>query len=182
MNTLINKINELLSEKDCLIISIDGRCAAGKTTFADILQKKIDCNVFHGDDFFLRPEQRTQERMSQAGENIDYERLISEVIIPLKNGEIFSYRPFDCHTMDFKSEINAAPKKINIIEGAYCCNKHLYDYADIHVFMDIDTETQRKRIIDRNGENAELFFTKWIPMEEKYFKSFNIKNKCEIKI
>ena len=182
MNTLIKKINELLSKKDFLIISIDGRCAAGKTTFADKLKKEIDCNVFHGDDFFLRPEQRTSERLSQTGENIDYERLIAEVIIPLKNSESFSYRPFDCHTMDFGSEIYVTPKKINIIEGAYCCNRHLYDYADVHVFMDIDTETQRIRIIDRNGENAEIFFAKWIPMEEEYFSFFNIKDKCEIKI
>ena len=181
MNDIINAINELLKEKDTVIIAIDGRCAAGKTTFANKLGNTLDCNVFHGDDFFLQKEQRTQERLSQAGENIDYERLIEEVIIPIQKGVEFSFRPFDCHTMDFGAEINVTPKKINIIEGAYCCNSHIYDYADIHVFMDIDNKTQHQRILDRNGADAEMFFTKWIPMEERYFKEQKIKEKCGIK-
>ena len=45
-----------------LLIAIDGRCGAGKTTLAQRLQQELGGRVFHMDDFFLRPEQRTAAR------------------------------------------------------------------------------------------------------------------------
>lgn len=44
-----------------LLIAIDGRCGAGKTTLAQRLQQELGGRVFHMDDFFLRPVQRTAE-------------------------------------------------------------------------------------------------------------------------
>ena len=52
-------IRQLLAEKDRVIVAIDGNCASGKTTLTAQLAEHFDCNVFHMDDFFLRPEQRT---------------------------------------------------------------------------------------------------------------------------
>ena len=48
------------------------------------------------DDFFLRPEQRTAQRLAQSGGNVDWERFQAEVLIPLRQGISFSYRPYDC--------------------------------------------------------------------------------------
>ena len=50
------------------------------------------------DDFFLRPEQRTPERFSEPGGNVDRERFLSEVLLPLRQGEAVDYRRFDCAT------------------------------------------------------------------------------------
>ena len=100
-----------------LIIAIDGRCASGKTTLAQAISEQLDCNVIHMDDFFLRPEQRTPERLSTPGENIDHERFLEEVLIPLSKGLPIKYRPFECHKMDLGNEICLAPKKINIMAG-----------------------------------------------------------------
>ena len=37
------------------------------------------------------------------------------------------------------------------------------------------------RILKRNGEQmAEMFRTRWIPMEENYFAAFSIKEKADI--
>ena len=41
------------------VLAIDGPCGSGKTTLAALLARLYDCPVFHADDFFLRPEQRT---------------------------------------------------------------------------------------------------------------------------
>lgn len=180
VETVINRINELLKHKKSIIVAIDGRSGAGKTAFALELKKILDCNVIHIDDFFLRPEQRTQKRLDTPGENVDHERFLAEVLIPLKNGEEFRYKPFDCHTMSFKDDILVMPKRITVIEGSYSCNKRLFDFYDLHIFLDIDNETQKQRIIRRNGENAQMFFTKWIPLEDKYFETFKIKEKCEM--
>ena len=94
--TVKKQIDELFAEKDIVIVAIDGKCTSGKTTLASKLAEIYDCNVFHMDDFFLRPEQRTPERFAEIGGNVDYERFREEVLLPLKSGKAFSYRPFDC--------------------------------------------------------------------------------------
>ena len=89
ISCLKKRIDDLLKTGDQIVIAIDGNCTAGKTTLASVLAKEYDCNVFHMDDFFLRPEQRTAQRYAQPGGNVDYERFREEVMIPLKAGKSF---------------------------------------------------------------------------------------------
>ncbi len=178
--SLVSAIEDLHKENENIIIAIDGRCASGKTTFAAELQKIYDCNVIHMDEFFLRPEQRTSERLATAGENVDHERFLEEVLLPLKAGNDFWYRPFNCTTMTLGEPIEIKSKKINIIEGSYSCHNNLYKYYDLKIFLTVDSEEQLKRILKRDGkEKAEIFKSRWIPMEEKYFSSFNIEKRCD---
>ena len=67
LETAKHQINMLLEEKNFVIVAIDGKCTSGKTTLASQLAEIYDCNVFHMDDFFLRPEQRTPERFAEVG-------------------------------------------------------------------------------------------------------------------
>ena len=53
---LLRRIHALAAVQPRVLVAIDGRCAAGKTTLAASLQAQLGCNVFHMDDFFLRPE------------------------------------------------------------------------------------------------------------------------------
>lgn len=179
-DTVVGKIRALLEERAFVIIAIDGRCGAGKTTVAAELQKRLDCNVVHMDDFFLRQEQKTEQRLATAGENIDHERFLREVLLPLSRNKAFSYRPYNCKRQALAEPVRVLPKSVTVIEGSYSCHSALWDYYDLHVFMDIDSDSQMKRIIARNADMAEVFKKKWIPLEEKYFKAFNIKERCEL--
>ena len=60
---LLTVIRALLDRLARVIAAIDGRCGAGKSTLAAQLQAQLSCRVFHMDDFFLRPEQRTAARL-----------------------------------------------------------------------------------------------------------------------
>lgn len=162
------------------IIAIDGRCAAGKTTLANFIAEKIECDIVHADDFFLPPEKRTKEMLNTAGGNVDSERLLSEILIPLRNGEDYIYSKFSCRTSSYLKGERVSPKNITVVEGSYSCHPDLFSYYDLHIFLDVDKETQKKRILQRNKDSADVFFGKWIPMEEKYFSEFNIKDRCEI--
>ena len=86
LETIRKQIDELWEKKDMIIVAIDGKCTSGKTTSASKLAEIYDCNVFHMDDFFLRPEQRTSERFAEIGGNVDYERFQEEVLFPLRSG------------------------------------------------------------------------------------------------
>ena len=132
------------------------------------------------DHFFLRPEQRTSERLNTPGENVDHERFLAEVLMPLKNKEAVIYLPFDCKTMSLGEEIELDSEKITIIEGSYSCHNSLYSHYDLHIFLDVSKEEQMRRIKLRDGDKkAEIFKSKWIPLEEGYFNAFGIADKCE---
>lgn len=177
---LAQNIAQIITESNSKLIAIDGRCASGKTTLAQELQHILPCNVIHMDHFFLRTEQRTPQRINTAGENVDHERFLSEVLIPLKKGEKVSYYPFNCKTMSFGNKIELDERKINIIEGSYSCHNALYECYDLHIFLNVSPEEQMQRIILRDGKDkAKIFESKWIPFEERYFKAFNIAEKCD---
>lgn len=181
---LIEKIKELVNQNEMgIVIAIDGRCASGKTTFAELVQKKIPCNIIHMDHFFLRPEQRTESRYLTAGGNLDYERFLTEVAPQLKKDKDISYLPFDCMTKSFGTPVLQTKQKVTIVEGAYSCHPQLFSLYDYHCFLTVDEDIQKIRILQRNGrDRADMFYRKWIPLEEKYFQTFGIRENCEAAI
>lgn len=175
------KREEVSDPLKTFVVVIDGRCAAGKTTLAAIFAEELDAPCIHMDDFFLRPEQRTKERYSEAGGNLDRERFFSEVISNI--GCDFSYSPFLCRSMTLGEKICIRRSEFLVIEGAYSLHPSFGKYYDYAIFADVSSKTQMSRILNRNGEGAlSVFRDRWIPMEEKYFLTFNIKELCDISI
>lgn len=180
LSCLKQQIDELLNTDSQILVAIDGNCTAGKTTLTALLEKEYDCNIFHMDDFFLRPEQRTAERYAQPGGNVDYERFREEVLIPLRRGGEFSYRPFSCATFTLKDPVRAKGRKLNIIEGTYSQHPYFGDIYDLRVFMTVTPELQRSRIYRRPEHLHKRFFEEWIPMEKLYFDHFSIRAQSDI--
>ena len=102
--------------------------------------------------FFLRPEQRTPERLRQPGGNVDFERFLTEVLRPLRDGAPVTYRPYDCRTQQLCAPVHAEARPVNLIEGSYACHPALWDLYDLHVFLSVGPEEQHRRIAARNGE------------------------------
>ena len=166
-----------------LIVAVEGGSASGKSTLGEVLQKLYDCTILHTDDFFLRPEQRTPERYAQIGGNLDRERLIEEVLTPLKNGEDINYRRFDCSAMTILPPVVIKPKRLVVVEGAYSMHPLLRKYYDLSVFLDVCPTLQKERIAKRNTpQMAEQFHTRWIPLERTYFEETQAKQNCDMVI
>lgn len=164
-------------------VAIEGGSASGKTTLSQMLANIYDCTVFHMDDFFLRPEQRTPQRYAEVGGNIDRERFLTEVLQPLSEGKMVNYRRFDCSSMQLEEAIQITPKKLTVIEGAYSMHPDLATYYDFSVFLDISPELQKERILRRNSPQfAKGFFEKWIPLEKTYFSKGKIQEQCNMHI
>ena len=172
-----------MPENSVSVIAVDGRAASGKTTLARQLSSILEAEVIHMDDFFLPPELRTPSRWTEPGGNVHYERFKTEVLPELKQKKSFSYRRFDCSKMCPGEMRHIAISRWRIVEGAYSLHPEFGDYADLKVFFDISPAEQMKRIRKRNGEQkAQIFAKRWIPMEEKYLRTFNIKAKADIVI
>ena len=135
------------------------------------------------DDFFLQPAQRTPERLSEPGGNVDRERFLSEVLLPLRAGQPVHYRRFRCSDFTFEDAKIIQPKSIAIVEGSYACHPLLRDLYDLRIFLDIDPETQLERIGKRSGPQAlERFKSIWIPLEETYFHDCKVPECCDYRI
>lgn len=179
---ICRRVEQLLQEKQTVLVAIDGSCTSGKSTLAAALARELDCNVFHMDDFFLRSQQRTAERLAETGGNVDYERFREEVLRPLKTGVPFSYHPYDCSTGSLKAPVAVEPRPIAIIEGTYSQHPYFEDPYDLRVFLKVSPEVRQNRILQRPAFLHRRFFEEWIPMEHRYFRDFSVEEKSDLVI
>lgn len=164
-----------------LIIAIDGRAASGKTTLAEALTAALGAPAVHMDDFFLPADLRSEARYAEPGGNVHYERFAEEVLPYLRGAESFGYRIFDCTYMDYRGRRRIPAAPCRIVEGAYSLHPKFGDYAGLTVFSDISRERQTARIAARDGsDRLKDFRERWIPLEEKYFSAFGIRDGADI--
>lgn len=180
---LLCAIDRGLLEKDRLLVAVEGGSASGKTSLSKLLGEVYDCNIFHMDDFFLQPHQRTPERFAEPGGNVDRERFMEEVLQPLMKGGAFEYRVFDCSCMALGETVRVEEKRLNIVEGAYSMHPAMADAYDLSAFLNVDPAVQAERILHRNGERMQQrFLNEWIPLEHRYFAHCGVIERCTLQL
>ncbi len=179
---LLGAIDRKRDGTNRLLVALEGGSASGKTTLAALLEAVYGCSVFHMDDFFLRPEQRTPERYAQPGGNVDRERFWQEVLEPLRRGaDTIAYRRYDCQSGRLLEPAAVAVGSMAVVEGAYSLHPDLAPAYDLRVFLDIDPALQKARIFRRNvPPQRDRFFDTWIPLEQAYFQSLDPKGQCDL--
>lgn len=161
------------------VLSIDGPCASGKTTIGKILSSFLECPCIHMDDYFLQANQRTAQRLEEPGGNIDYERFHQEINDAWNQNQPIHMRSYDCSSQTLRREVIVEKSPILIIEGSYANHPYLDDMQAFKIFMDIEPSIQKERLQKRSPDKFVDFIEKWIPMEEKYFHAFSIKEKSD---
>lgn len=182
--SVFERVDRLLRQAEGrpVLLAIDGRCGSGKSYLCRLLGQVYDCNQIHVDDFFLRPEQRTQERLTEVGGNVDYERFRKEVLEPIgQRRTAFDYQRYDCMQQRLTKLVTVREKPLTIVEGSYSMHPYFGDIYDLKIFMDLDKETQKQRILERNGEYMlQRFISEWIPKEDAYFEAYHISEKSDL--
>lgn len=170
---LAGLIGKIENTPECVVV-IDGDSGAGKSTFAEILANAFKANVYHADDYFLPFERKTPERLSEAGGNLDRERMYEEITKPLCEGRTVRYRKYSCSNGTLGDYIESPNGRISIIEGVYSMHPELFIEGAIYVVLTVEPEIQKKRILKRNGEYILSRYEKeWIPLEKHYFSEFD---------
>ncbi len=185
LNRITGAIQDYLDYEDVpfpFLLAIDGRCAAGKTTLAHVLATLWDCNLVHSDDYYLPFSQRTASRLSRPGGHMNLERLRDEVLLPLVDAEKAVCRPYSCHDDRWLCSYPLDPTKPTIVEGSYTCHPSIQDLIDCKLFIDIDPTLQRARLLQRSPDTLNDFLDKWIPREETYFQTYDLRYHCDILI
>ena len=160
------------------VVGIDGMSSSGKTTMGNLKMNYPEANLFHMDDYFLQPHQRTTERLAEAGGNVDYERVYEEILSKLSDKNGLTYRAYDCQTQSIGEECFVPWSPLVFVEGCYSHHPYFGELYDLKVFSEISAEEQVERIRIRNGEKMlKRFVEEWIPRENKYFETYKIKEK-----
>ena len=180
-DTIAARVLALLETRSRVLVAVDGNCCAGKTTLAERIRVRPNATVFHMDDFFLQPQMRTIERLQTPGGNVDAERFLREVLLPLTRGESVSVVRYDCKKDRLLEPETVEPAQICIVEGAYSLHPLLAPYYDLKVFCRVDSALQLERIRKRNGiAQLPVFQNRWIPLENAYFEAYQIEQGCDL--
>lgn len=172
-------IDRALMEQEFVTVAVDGPCGSGKSSLAGSLAELYSGNLFHTDDFFPQPHQRGDGRLDIPGGNLDHERLLEQVFIPLSLGHAVSAQKFSCSRMTLSAPAEYPIRRVNIVEGSYSLHPSFRAYADIKAFVSVSGGIQRSRIL-RRGDDYEVFRTLWIPLENKYFDACRVKNAADV--
>lgn len=189
--TLQDHLETLWSSKKHLILAIEGKSGAGKTTLAAYLSSIYPTSIIHMDDFYLPSHLRTKQRLAEPGGNIHYERFLEEVHAPLlhfkrpastldwnglkqdvwhsNDSVLAEYRVFSCSSGSFETIRPIHIRPLIIIEGAYCMRPEFRNLYNLSIFLDITPSLQLERLRNRVGSEAlNAFEEKWIPLENRY--------------
>ena len=180
--SLEERIRGLMALHLPCLVAIDGPCGSGKSSLAGALHDRFpDSLVIHVDDFFLQPHQRTPARMLEPGGNLDRERLIEEVLLPLQTGQYRGHRRFNCQTRQME-QVAGSPRPLVILEGSYSHHPALRPFYHLTVFLDVDEKEQLRRLELRNPAALPQFIARWIPLENAYFQHFGIRDRADLLI
>lgn len=158
--SLINRINFLKTDNNTLLIAIDGRGGSGKSTLAERLGEKLsNVTIVHLDDF--------------SYPDTDRQRLLDQVIIPLRQKRTAKYQRFDWGTKQLAEWHEIIPGGIVIVEGFSALHEVLYKYFDIKIWIECPAEIGFQRGLQRDlnvykVNTKDDWLNKWMPIEQKY--------------
>lgn len=181
---LESRIGALLGASPRVLVALDGMAASGKTTLATALAGRFaQSAVVHMDDFTIPFEARFPGYFDEQLSNADIDRFDREVLSPLLAGQAACYRPYVCHPdPGFLAPVTIpADTRLILVEGAYCLHPRLFDRYGLRVLCTVSPETQRARILQRNGSaQLERFERLWIPMENRHIAAHALAARCDL--
>lgn len=160
-----------------LVVALDGRSCAGKSTLATALALRTDATVLEGDDFYgpALPSLTAAERDAMSDAEvadavIDWRRLRTEALEPLRAGREAVYRPYDWDAHDGRlGELRRLrPADLVVVEGVYAARPELADLVDLTVSVDVTPEVRASRQVDREQDDPG-WVDFWERGEEHYF-------------
>ena len=174
----IEMIMRALPEHRPVVVALDGRSGAGKSSLATALALRTGGTVLQGDDFYnpslasLTPAQRDQMSGADAAEIvIDWRRLRIEALEPLARGDAAGYRPYDWEAHDGRlADAKLLPAgDVVIADGVYSARPELADLVDLTVLVETDEAIRADRLAGREADDPD-WVAFWERAEQHYFR------------
>lgn len=177
---VLERIRGLAERGGSVVIAIDGRCGSGKTRLSRLIEESFPCNVLHMDDFYLPFARRAGDWEAVPGGNMDFQRLRDELLLPIQAGEEAVYRPYCCPGDSFGEPVTLPRRELTVVEGSYSRHPSVGIAYNLTIFLTCSKEVQRRRLAQREGSRYAAFEERWIPMEENYFRHFDVEGTSDM--
>jgi uridine kinase len=183
----IDKLREYLSrmllERGApLVVAIDGRSGAGKSTIASQVAAAMNAALIPGDDFFAAEitsaDWGARTPRERARDAIDWRRLRRLALEPLRAG-----RPAVWNAFDFFAGVRADgsygmstepvrrdPAPVIILDGVYSARPEFADLVDCTILVEAPGATRQARLARReDAAFLEAWHERWDAAEDYYF-------------
>lgn len=153
-----------------VLVGIDGRGGAGKSSFARALAARLaESAVIEFDDFYRPSATRLPPGDPDIGGNFEWRRLRDQVLLPLSRGEEACYQRYDWGS-DSMAEWQSVPAQgVVVIDGNYSTREELRELYDFRIWVDAPHDVRLARGLARGGLNTrERWLGEWMPEEERY--------------
>lgn len=145
------ELSKDIIQRGARLIAIDGPRGAGKSTLARELAGQWPGAVVIGMEDFCRP---SRERPSSPvpASAYDCERLVKEVIEPLKAGDAARYQRYDREKDDLVESGKVPAGAVVLVDGLYSTSEALQDRFDYKIWVDCPYDIRVARATKRNGQ------------------------------
>jgi len=159
-----------------VVVALDGRSGAGKSTIAPLVAAKVDGVVVDGDDFYAGGSGDMWDAMT-AAQKVDHVidwRRQRPLLEALRRGESIGYHPYDWNDEDNDGpaphQIHVESAQVIIVDGVYSGRPELADLVDLSVLILIDDDIRRAQLLAREGEDYRRDWeARWTEAELHYF-------------
>lgn len=143
-----------------IIIAVDGRSGAGKTTvaveLAALLRRHRTVSLFHLEDIYPGWD-------GLAG---GVERYIDSVLRPLHEGQSATWTAWDWTAKHDGASRTTAVAPVVLVEGVGASHGRAADFLDAIIWVDTPTQARKERALARDGESYAPFWDIWAEQED----------------
>jgi len=138
---------------NCRLVLIDGPAGSGKSTLAQQLGSALAAKVVHMDDLY--------EGWDQALTNQIIEKIHTQILNPIKHGDIARFAKFDWHANGPGEIVEITNPAVLIIEGVGAASAKLRPAANLTIWIEVEPELGLSRVLARDGTEISEQMTNW---------------------